>query len=131
MKPLDKQKLRSITFKEFCDEALDKLNPSYDEALDLYISVFKEEIFVSLLNLRQKAERAKTYMNMFSETDVFLKVLSDFNTTESEIDLPAFERLLPVLRALNIKEDDSFLSAIAIFLHAKTNKGETQKSNQT
>lgn len=124
----DINKLRKITFREFCDEWLDKLNPAYDEAAEYYIDVFRNEIFASILNIYQKAEKALAYAKIYNTTEVFLKALSDFvqANDENKKDIPSFERFVPILRKLGAKDDDSFLAVIAILKHARSEANEAK-----
>jgi hypothetical protein len=124
----DIDRLRSITFREFCDEWLDKLNPAYDAAAEYYVDVFRNEIFASLLNIYQKAEKALAYSKIYNTTEVFLKALADFvqANDESKKDIPSFERFVPILRKLGAKDGDSFLTVISILKHARSEANEAK-----
>ena len=52
----DRNRLRKVSFREFADEWLDKLNPKYDLIGDLWVETFRNEIASHLNTIRGKVE---------------------------------------------------------------------------
>jgi hypothetical protein len=63
----DKDRLRKISFREFADEWIDKLNDKYDAIGNLWVNTFRAEISEYLNNLgnRVDADSALTIIGIF------------------------------------------------------------------
>jgi hypothetical protein len=117
----DKDKLRKISFREFADEWLDKLNNKYDIIGDLWIDVFRDEISEYLNNLGNRVDVLITLLSATGAEEAFEAFIAEFGE-DKKMRLPAYEILLPTIRALGGKDDDNALTIIGIFDYARTTR---------
>jgi len=117
----DKDKLRAISFREFADEWLDKLNKEYDNIGDLWINTFRTEIVEYLNNLRNRVDTLITLLSATQADEAFDAFVAEFGGDDNPR-LPAFEMLLPTIRALGGKDEDSALTIIGIFEYARVRR---------
>jgi len=117
----DKDKLRKISFREFADEWLDKLNNKYDTIGDLWISTFRTEISEYLNNLGNRVDALITLLKATSAEEAYEAFVAEF-AEDKDASLPAYESLLPVIRALGGKDEDSALTIIGIFDYARARR---------
>jgi hypothetical protein len=125
----DKDKLRKISFCEFADEWLDKLNERYDTIGDLWIDLFREDIAKYLNNISNRIDALLTFIQATGADEAYEAFVSEFNEGGKR-KLPAYELLLPVIRALGGRDDDSALTIISIFEYARARRlGSTEGDN--
>jgi hypothetical protein len=115
----DRDKLRQITFREFADEWLDRLNAKYDAIGTLWIDLFRDDIVEHLNQIRNKVDVLITLIQASGSDEAYEAFVAEFAEGE-EKGLPAYELLLPIIRALGGKDDDSALTIISIFGYART-----------
>jgi len=117
----DKDKLRSISFCEFADEWLDRLNKKYDPIGDLWIGLFREEIVKYLNNISNRIDALLTFIQATKADEAYEAFVSEFAEGDKKR-LPSYELLLPVIRALGGRDDDSALTIISIFEYARARR---------
>ncbi len=117
----DRDKLRRISFRQFADEWLDKLNPEYDSIGDLWISTFRSEIVSYLNTIRGKVESLIGLITATGAKEAYDAFAAEFGNEEPP-NLPAYESILPVIRELGGRDDDSALAVIGIFKYARARK---------
>jgi len=117
----DKDKLRKISFREFADEWLDRLNNKYDTIGDLWIGVFRRDIAEYLNGLGNKVDALITLLSATSAEEAYEAFVAEFGE-DKNAQLPAYESLLPVIRALGGRDDDSALTIIGIFEYARARR---------
>jgi hypothetical protein len=117
----DKAKLRSISFREFADEWLDKLNNKYDPIGDLWIDLFREDITKYLNNISNRIDALLTFIQATGADEAYEAFVSEFTEGEKKR-LPAYELLLPIIRALGGQDEDSALTIISIFEYARARR---------
>ncbi len=117
----DKDKLREISFREFADAWLDRIDRRYDAIGDLWIKVFRREISEYLNNIRNRVEVLITLLNATSADEAFEAFVAEFGD-DNTLGLPAYEMLLPVIRLLGGKDNDSALAVIGIFEYARARR---------
>jgi len=113
--------LRSISFAEFADEWLDKLNNKYDDIGNLWIDVFRRDISEYLNNLGNRVDALITLLSATSAEEAYEAFVAEF-AEDKNTNLPAYESLLPVIRALGGKDEDSALTIIGIFDYARARR---------
>jgi len=110
----DRDKLRSVSFKEFADEWLDKLKRKYDAIGDAWIDTFRPDI---ASYLQAMGERVDTLINLLTYLDndeAIRAFLAEFGG-EQKYDIPSYEALIPAIRSLGGKDNDTALTIIGIF----------------
>jgi len=117
----DRDKLRKISFREFADEWLDKLNPEYDSIGDLWVAIFREEILSYLNTIRGKVDTLIGLIEATGADEAYEAFAAEFGTDERPR-LPAYEMLLPVIRSLGGRDDDSALTIMGIFEYARARR---------
>ena len=117
----DKDKLRNISFREFADEWLDKLNERYDTIGNLWIDVFRRDISEYLNNLGNRVDVLITLLRATSAEEAYEAFIAEFGE-DKNTQLPAYETLLPVIRMLGGRDDDSALTIIGIFDYARSRR---------
>jgi hypothetical protein len=125
----DKDRLRKISFREFADEWLDKLNPEYDATGDLWVNIFREDI-VSYLNIiRDKVDTLIGLIEATGAEEAYEAFAAEFGK-EDRPRLPTYEMLLPLIRSLGGRDDDSALAIMGIFEYARTRRlSSTERDN--
>jgi hypothetical protein len=125
----DKDRLRKISFREFADEWLDKLNPEYDAIGDLWVAIFREEIASYLNTIRSKVDTLIGLIEATGAEEAYEAFAAEFGKEEGPR-LPAYEMLLPVLRSLGGRDDDSVLAILGIFEYARARRlGGPERDN--
>ena len=114
----DKDKLRQISFREFADYWLDRLNKRYDALGELWIDTFRSEIKSEIISLGERVDKLISLLSHLNTEETIQAFIAEFGGLNEETPLPAFETILPVLRALGGKDDDSALAVIGIFKYA-------------
>jgi hypothetical protein len=117
----DKDRLRKISFREFADEWLDRLNPKYDAIGDLWVATFRPEIASYLNNIRGKVDTLIGLIEATGADEAYEAFAAEFGIEEGPR-LPAYEILLPAIRALGGRDDDSALAVIGIFEYARARR---------
>jgi len=117
----DKDKLREISFREFADEWLDRLNSKYDTIGDLWIEVFRKDITEYLNNLGNRVDALITLLRATSAEEAYEAFVAEFGE-DKNMQLPAYETLLPVIRMLGGRDDDSALTIIGIFVYERARR---------
>jgi hypothetical protein len=117
----DKDRLRKVSFREFADEWLDKLNPEYDSIGEFWVATFREEIVSYLNTIRGKAETLIRLIEATGAEEAYEAFAAEFGGDEG-LRLPAYEMLLPVIRALGGWDDDSALTIMGIFEYARARR---------
>jgi hypothetical protein len=117
----DKAKLRQVSFREFADEWLDKLNPKYDAIGDIWVAIFRDEISSYLNVIRAKVDSLIGLIEATGADEAYEAFAAEFGA-EEEPRLPAYERLLPVIRAIGGRDDDSALAILGIFEYARARR---------
>jgi len=117
----DKDRLRKVSFLEFADEWLDKLNPEYDGIGDIWVAIFREEIVSYLNTLRGKVDTLIGLIEATGADEAYEAFAAEFGGDEGPR-LPAYEMLLPVIRALGGRDDDSALAVMGIFEYARSRR---------
>ncbi len=125
----DKAKLRKVSFQEFADEWLDRLSPKYDEIGGLWIDLFRDEIGEYLNSIRNKADALITLIKATGAEEAYNAFIAEFADHEGGR-LPAYEAILPVVRALEGRDEDTALTIISIFKYARARRlGGTERDN--
>jgi hypothetical protein len=119
-------KLRSISFQEFADKWLDRLDPELDLLGQIWIEIYRDEIYNEILALQQKAEMAFRLVEHLGTKEAYEAAAQTL--VPNEINLPAYETLLPFLRLIGAKDDDNFLKIVSL-LHYAQRSQKTKKSN--
>ena len=109
--------LRSISFAKFADEWLDGLNNKYDAIGNLWIDVFRADINEYLNNLNNKVDALITLLSATNAEEAYEAFVAEFGEDKKN-SLPSYEALLPVIRALGGRDNDSALTIIGIFDYA-------------
>jgi hypothetical protein len=117
----DKDRLRKVSFREFADEWLDRLNPKYDPIGDLWITTFRSEITSYLNTIRGKVDSLIRLITATEAEEAYEAFVAEFGRDEQPR-LPAYESILPVVRELGGRDDDSALSVIGIFEYARARR---------
>jgi len=117
----DRDKLRKVSFREFADEWLDKLNPEYDGIGEFWVATFRAEIVSYLNTIREKTEALIRLIEATGAEEAYEAFAAEFGG-EEEPRLPAYEMLLPVIRSLGGRDDDSALTIMGIFEYARARK---------
>jgi hypothetical protein len=117
----DKDKLRKISFREFADEWLDGLEAKYDAIGDLWIDVFRTDINEYLNNLNNRVDALITLLSATSADEAYEAFVAEFGE-DRRGGLPSYEALLPVIRALGGRDNDSALTIIGIFDYARARR---------
>jgi hypothetical protein len=117
----DKDRLRKVSFREFADEWLDKLNPEYDGIGDIWVAIFREEIVSYLNTIREKTEALIRLIEATGAEEAYEAFAAEFGGEEGPR-LPAYEMLLPVIRTLGGRDDDSALAVMGIFEYARARR---------
>jgi len=117
----DKDRLRKVLFREFADEWLDKLNPEYDSIGDIWVAIFREEIVSYLNTLRGKVDTLIGLIEATGADEAYEAFAAEFGGEEGPR-LPAYEMLIPVIRSLGGKDDDSALAVMGIFEYARSRR---------
>ena len=121
MNTADKDRLRKISFREFADEWLDKLNPEYDGIGDIWVAIFRDEIASYLNTIRGKVDALIGLIEATGAEEAYEAFASEFGGDEGPR-LPAYEMLLPLIRALGGRDDDSALAIMATFEYARARR---------
>ncbi len=117
----DKDKLREISFRKFADEWLDNLNPEYDNIGEFWVAIFRDEIVSYLNTLRGKVDTLIGLIEATGADEAYEAFVAEFGGGERP-HLPAYEMLLPVIRSLGGRDDDSALAVMAIFEYARARR---------
>jgi hypothetical protein len=117
----DKDKLRSVSFREFADEWLDKLNSKYDYIGNLWIDLFREDIVKYLNSISNRIDALITFIQATGADEAYEAFVAEFGE-DKKSRLPAYELLLPVIRALGGRDEDSALTIISIFEYARARR---------
>jgi hypothetical protein len=117
----DRDRLRKISFREFADEWLDRLNPKYDPIGDLWITTFRSEIVSYLNAIRNKVDSLIGLITATEAEEAYEAFAAEFGRDELP-KLPAYESILPVIRELGGRDDDSALTVIGIFEYARARR---------
>ena len=117
----DKDRLRKVSFLEFADEWLDKLNPEYDGIGDIWVAIFRKEIVNYLNTLRGKVDTLIGLIEATGAEEAYEAFAAEFGGEEGPR-LPAYEMLLPVIRSLGGRDDDSALAVMGIFEYARSRR---------
>jgi hypothetical protein len=117
----DKDRLRKISFCEFADEWLDRLDNKYDAIGDLWIDVFRADINEYLNNLNNRVDALITLLSATSAEEAYEAFVAEFSE-DRRSSLPSYEALLPVIRALGGRDNDSALTIIGIFDYARARR---------
>ena len=117
----DKDRLRKIGFREFADEWLDGLEAKYDAIGDLWIDVFRTDINEYLNNLNNKVDALITLLSATSADEAYEAFVAEFGE-DRRGGLPSYEALLPVIRTLGGRDNDSALTIIGIFDYARARR---------
>ena len=117
----DRDKLRKVSFREFADEWLDKLNPEYDSIGEFWVATFRAEIVSYLNTIREKTEALIRLIEATGAEEAYEAFAAEFGG-EEEPRLPAYEMLLPVIRTLGGRDDDSALAVMGIFEYARARR---------
>jgi len=117
----DKDRLRKISFREFADEWLDKLNPEYDAIGDLWVAIFREEILSYFNTIRGKVDTLIGLIEATGADEAYEAFAAEFGGEERPR-LPAYEMLLPVIRSLGGRDNDSALAVMGIFEYARARR---------
>jgi len=117
----DKDRLRKISFREFADEWLDKLNPEYDSIGDFWVAIFRAEIVSYLNTIWGKVDTLISLIETTGAEEAYEAFAAEFGGDEGPR-LPAYEMLLPVIRSLGGNDDDSALTVIGIFEYARARR---------
>ena len=127
---LDTETLRKLSFREFCDKWIDELDEKYDHAGEVWVELFREQIFKQMLELRQKVEKLHALVSFLESEEVYDAVISEFVKEKTLLDLPAYETMLPVLIAAGAQNTESFLAVVAL-LKSRLNYDERLGGNNT
>jgi len=117
----DKDRFRKISFREFADEWLDKLNPEYDSIGEFWVAIFRAEIVSYLNTIRSKVDTLIGLIEATGAEEAYEAFAAEFGGDEGPR-LPAYEMLLPVIRSLGGSDDDSALTVIGIFEYARARR---------
>jgi hypothetical protein len=117
----DRHKLRKISFREFADEWLDGLEAKYDAIGDLWIDVFRADINEYLNSLHNRVDALITLLSATSADEAYEAFVAEFGE-DRKSNLPSYEALLPVIRGLGGRDDDSALTIIGIFDYARARR---------
>jgi len=117
----DKDSLRRVSFREFADDWLDRLSPKYDPIGDLWIATFRNEIVSYLNSIRGKVDALIRLITATEAEEAYEAFVAEFGRDEPP-KLPAYETILPVIRELGGRDDDSALTVIGIFEYARARK---------
>jgi hypothetical protein len=117
----DKDRLRKVSFRDFADEWLDKLNPEYDSIGDIWVAIFREEIVSYINTLRGKVDTLIGLIEATGADEAYEAFAAEFGGEEGPR-LPAYEMLLPVIRSLGGRDDDSALVIMGIFEYARARR---------
>jgi len=117
----DKDKLREISFREFADEWLDRLNSKYDTIGNLWIGVFRRDISEYLNSLGNRVDALITLLTATRADEAYEAFVAEFGE-DKNTQLPAYEALLPVIRSLGGRDNDSALTIIGIFDYARARR---------
>jgi hypothetical protein len=118
----DKDKLRAVSFREFADRWLDGLDPELDPLGDIWVSLFRPEIKSYLQGLASKVDQLLVLIQATGAEEAYQAFASEFaNQNESQI--PSYESLLPIIRTLGGKDDDTAMKVFGIFEYAQKAKG--------
>jgi hypothetical protein len=117
----DKDNLREISFREFADKWLDGLEAKYDTIGDLWIDVFRVDINEYLNNLNNRVDVLITLINATNAEEAYKAFVAEFGE-DRRSGLPSYEALLPVIRALGGRDNDSALTIIGIFNYARARR---------
>ncbi len=127
----DKDKLRKVSFQEFADKWLDSLSTEYDAIGNLWIDLFRDEIREYLNNIRNKIDTLITLIKATGTEEAYDAFVAEFAGHEDE-HLPAYEALLPIIRALGGRDEDTALTIISIFKYARARRlGGAERDNIT
>jgi len=117
----DRDKLRKVSFREFADEWLDKLNPEYDGIGEFWVATFRAEIVSYLNTIRGKVDTLIGLIEATGAEEAYEAFAAEFGGEEGPR-LPAYEMLLPVIRSLGGRDDDSALTIMGIFEYARARR---------
>jgi hypothetical protein len=123
-----KDKLRKISFREFADEWIDKLNDKYDAIGNLWVNTFRAEISEYLNNLGNRVDTLIVLLTATNADEAYEAFVAEFGEDKNER-LPAYEMLLPAIRALGGRDDDSALTIIGIFDYARARRPATSSGD--
>jgi hypothetical protein len=118
----DRGKLRAISFREFADRWLDGLDPGLDPLGDIWVSLFGKEIKSHLQGLADKVERLLFIIQATGAEEAYQAFASEF-AKEGASQIPSYESLLPAIRALGGKDEDTAMKVFGIFEYAQKAKG--------
>jgi len=117
----DRDKLRKVSFREFADEWLDKLNPEYDGIGEFWVATFRAEIVSYLNTIRGKVDTLIGLIEATGAEEAYEAFAAEFGGEEGPR-LPTYETLLPVIRSLGGRDDDSALTIMGIFEYARARR---------
>jgi len=118
----DRDKLRAVSFREFADRWLDGLDPKLDPLGDIWVSLFGQEIKSYLQGLAGKVDKLLVIIRATGAEEAYQAFASEF-AKEGGSQIPTYEALLPIIRALGGKDDDTAMKVFGIFEYAQKAKG--------
>jgi len=121
MNTADRDRFRKVSFREFADEWLDNLNPKYDPIGALWIETFRKEIVSHLSTIQNKVEALIGLIKATEAEEAYDAFAAEFGREEGPR-LPAYEFILPAIRELGGRDDDSALTVMGIFEYARTRR---------
>jgi hypothetical protein len=122
MSTADRDKLRAISFREFADRWLDGLDSELDPLGDIWVSLFGSEIKSYLQGLAGKVDQLLVLIQATGAEEAYQAFASEFAKGDSS-QIPSYESLLPAIRALGGKDDDTAMKVFGIFEYAKKAEG--------
>ncbi len=118
----DRDRLRQVSFKEFADRWIDGLDPELDPLGDIWVSLFGHEIKSYLQSLAGKVDQLLVLLQATGAEEAYQAFASEFAKGDDN-QLPSYESLLPAIRALGGKDDDTAMKVFGIFEYAQKAKG--------
>jgi len=118
----DRDRLRAVSFREFADRWLDGLDPEFDPLGDIWVSLFSSEIKSYLQGLAGKVDQLLVLIQATGAEEAYQAFATEF-AKEDHSQIPSYESLLPIIRALGGKDDDTAMKVFGIFEYAKKAKG--------
>jgi hypothetical protein len=118
----DRDRLRAVSFREFADRWLDGLDSQLDPLGDIWVSLFGSEIKSHLQGLAGKVDQLLVLIQATGAEEAYQAFASEFAKGDDS-QLPSYESLLPAIRALGGKDDDTAMKVFGIFEYAKKVKG--------
>jgi len=117
----DRDRLRAVSFREFADKWLDSLESKLDPLGDIWVFLFGSEIKSYLQGLASKVDQLLVLIQATGAEEAYQAFASEF-AKEDGNQIPSYESLLPAIRALGGKDDDTAMKVFGIFEYAKKAK---------